>query len=309
MFDTLHLYLPQERAGNTDMLAQTPVYLQHIAQHERVDNIYYTGQLDNMRLSVSDRGVSVKGSLAKYHLNDNLQTLTRQDTEQAINSLSDELHLNLQKANISRVDFAHNFIMRYKPVTYYNYLGESQYFKRYLQPESLYYKNGNRTKLFYDKRSEAKNKQVTVPEVLRDRNVLRYEIRYKRRLGKQLNEPEVTAKTLFKEQFYIKLVKRYVADYQSIHKNPEINFDIENMSTPKDFWRQLALMKVDEIGLNETMQLVEELRAKDVMNKSEYYSRLKREIRDYSKNLKASDSSHLVAELDSKISSLKRYYR
>lgn len=309
MYDTLSLYLKQERAGNSDLLAQTPVYLENITELQKAGLIHYSGYLKNLKIYVSDRGVSVKGSLAKYYLDDNLQTLRRKDTEQAINKLSDELHLSMQKADVSRVDFAHNFIMNYEPETYYRYLGESQYFKRYLQPKSLYYKNSNRTKLFYDKRSEAKHKAVNIPEIMRGRHVLRYEIRYSQRLGKQFNEPEVTAGILSEEPFYIKLVKRYVDDYKSIHKNPEIKLNTDKMETPKDFWRQIALMKIDEIGINRMMDIIDEWRAKDVFSNPAYYSRLKKEIRDYSKEYEANDSGKLIEELDSKVSALQRYYR
>lgn len=175
--------------------------------------------------------------------------------------------------------------------------------------QSLYYKNGNRTKLFYDKQAEAKSQAVSLPKLLRDSNILRYEIRYRRRLGKQLNEPEIIVKTLFKEQFYIKLVDRYISDYQSIHKNAEINLNTDKMDSPKDFWRQIALMKIDEIGINNMMQIIDEWRTKDVFSNPAYYSRLKKEIRDYSKEYEADDAVPLIKELDSKISKLKRYYR
>lgn len=309
MFDTLKLYLRQDSVRDTDLLAEIPVFLEDITAHEKQDQIHYSGSLKNLRIYVSERGVSLQGSLAKYYLSDNMQTLRRQDTEQAIQKLSDDLNLPIDEAQVSRVDFAHNFIMQYEPEVYYPYLGESQYFKRYIQPESLYYKNGNRTKLFYDKPAEVKSGGYEVPEVWTGKHVLRYEIRYRRRLDKQFKEPEVRARTLYEEQFYIKLIDRYVSDFKSIHKHSEINLDTENMRTPKDFWDQMALLMIDRIGQNGAVDLVEELRAKDVLDKPEYYSRLKKQIRDKSKKFSASDSAPLIEELESKVSALKRYYR
>src|SRR5690625_1513275 len=309
MFDTLKLYLRQDSVRDTDLLAETPVYLEETTAHEKQDQIYYSGTLKNLRIYVSERGVSMQGSLAKYYLLDNMQTLRRQDTEQAIQKLSDDLHLPIKEAQVSRVDFAHNFIMKYKPEVYYPYLGESQYFKRYIQPESLYYKNGNRTKLFYDKPTEAKSGGYRIPEVWTGKNVLRYEIRYRRRLDKQFKEPEVRAKTLYEEKFYIKLINRYVSDFKSIHKNAKISLDIENMATVKDFWDQMALLMIDKIGQDGAVDLVEELRAKEVFDKPEYYSRLKKQIRDKSNKFQASDSTPLIEELEGKISALKKYYR
>lgn len=309
MYDTIKLYLRQDSVRNTDLLAEVPVYLENLTAHEKKDQIYYSGTLENLRIYVSERGVSMQGSLAKFYLNDNIQTLTRQDSERSICKLSDELHLPIHKANVSRIDFAHNFIMKYQPEVYYQYLGESQYFKRYIQPESLYYKNGNRTKLFYDKPSETKNRGSAIPEIWSDKNVLRYEIRYRRRLNKQFKEPEIKAGTLYEESFYIKLVKRYVSDYQSIHKHSEFIFDTDKMSTPKDVKDQLALIGLMAIGKNRFPELVEEWREKDILRKPEYYSRVKRDMRELAKKYQAKDSTPLIEELDSKISALKRCYR
>lgn len=307
MYDTIHIF-KEERAGN--VLALTPQYLENVSEHLRDGRYSVSGTLNNLKVNVFDSGVSVKGSLAKYYLNDNIQTLRRHDTARAIDQLSDELHLNVNDALITRLDFAHNFLMDNKPEVYYPYLGESQYFKRYKQPESLYYQNGNRTKLFYNKLSEAKSKAVRVPEILSDRHLLRYEIRYSRRLKKQLKWSEVVKTgTLSDESFYIRLVERYILEYRSIHKNAAFNFDEVNMSTPKDVFNQLSLMMVDIIGQDRLMQQIEEWRAKGVFDKPEYYSRLKKEIREKSQEYKASDSTHLIEELDRKILALKRYYR
>ncbi len=60
------------------------------------------------------------------------------------------------------------------------------------------------------------------------------------------------------------------------------------MKTPKDFWDQMALLMIDNIGQAGAVDLVEELRAKQVFDKPEYYSRLKKEIRDKSKKFQAS---------------------
>ena len=310
MFDSIKFYIPQERVSNIDMLAQTPVYLHKIKEYREAGRISYSGKLDNLNIHVSERGVSIKGSLAKYYLGDNIKVLARSDTEQAIGKISDELHLPVADADVSRIDFAHNFKMQYEPTTYYRYLGDQQYLTRFLNAKSLYYNSSNRTLLFYDKLAEAKkNSSVSIPELLKDKNILRYEMRYKRRLGKQLKEPEITASTLFKEEFYIKLIDRYISDYESIHKNAQFSLNTDKMDSPKDFWRQMALLKIDEIGVNNVMQMIEEWRAKDVFSNKTYYSRLKKEIREYSKQYEADDSAPLIQELDNKVSKLKRFYR
>jgi hypothetical protein len=307
MYDTIHLFKHEDRAGS--LLALTPQFLENVTEHFRDGRYSVSGSLNNLRVNVFESGISIKGSLAKYFLNDNIQTLRRQDTARAIEQLSDQLHIDINEAHLSRLDFSHNFLMDNKPEVYYPYLGDSQYFKRYIQPNSLYYKNGNRTKLFYDKLSEAVSKAVRVPEIFNGRHLLRYEISYSRRLPKQLKEPEVSAGALSNETFYIKLIDRYISEYQSIHKNAGFNIDKKKMKTPKDVDIQIILMAIDIIGHDKYIQFIDELKADNAMARPEYYSRLKKQFRERCKKYKASDSTHLIEELDKKVSSLKRYYR
>ena len=70
-----------------------------------------SGHLQNLRVSISDSGVGVKGSLAKFYLNDNLQQLTRQDSQRAIELLSDTLQVPVSRAIVSRLDVAHNIML------------------------------------------------------------------------------------------------------------------------------------------------------------------------------------------------------
>jgi hypothetical protein len=57
------------------------------------------------------------------------------------------------------------------------------------------------------------------------------------------------------------------------------------------------------------MQEIENLRYQKAFDKPEYYSRLKKEIKELCKTPEMTSKSDLVAELDKKIKSSKRYYR
>src|SRR6056297_1886233 len=150
MFDTVNMYIRQDSVSGVNLLAEIPVYLERVKFEENADGIKYSGRINDLYISVTEKGLFISGSLPKYYLSDNMQTLRRQDTVHAIQKLSDDLHVSIKEAQLSRIDFAHNFIMNYHPKVYYSYLGESQYFERFLKSNSLYYENSNRTKLFYD---------------------------------------------------------------------------------------------------------------------------------------------------------------
>lgn len=309
MFDTLHLYLEAERAGGVDLLALIPHQLEGLIESQKEGRYFVTGSIKNLKVAVGYRGISVKGSLPKYCLGDNMQSLTRQTTQRGIEMLSDELSLPMRLSKPSRIDFGQNFIMQYPPWAYFPYLGESRYFERYMASESLNYKNGRRFKIFYDKVSESKFRGHTIPEIWQGRNALRYESRYKGRIEDQLKFPDITAQTLWDERFYIALVKRYFDDYESIQKVLPDPIDFDSVKSPKDFWKQLALLQLQSWGLPKALEVVEELKARGAFPSPEYYSRLRKDLKKEMGGKKAEISQSLIAELDFKVKSLKRFYR
>jgi len=310
MYDTIHLWLSKEQAGNKNLLATLPYSLNNLTKHDKENGqLYFTGSFKNYKAVLSDTGISLRGSLAKYFLPDNFHTLTRSDSKRAIEQMADELHLPIMDAKVTRIDFAQNFLMRHTPEAYYSYLGESQYYKRKPNEKSLYYTNGLRTKLFYYKVAEGKASKMKLPDVWNGQNVLRYELRYTARLSKEFNLPEVTASTLHDEKFYMALVDRWIKEYEQINKLHQINLNLDKMSSPKDFRKALELFAVNVIGQDKIIQMVEDMRLKNTFDKPEYYSRLKKDIKELCKTPDITTSSEMVAELDKKIDEVKRYYR
>ena len=309
MYDTINLWLPMDKAGSFD-LSKTLQSLTGITEHTRDDGqVYVSGYLNNYKVNISGQGVSLKGSLAKYFLPDNFHTLTRSDSARAFEMMADELYLPIQKAKVNRIDFAQNFLMNFEPEAYYNFLGECQYYNRQPQSKSLYYTNGLRQKLFYNKIAEGKAKGLSLPDVWNGQNVLRYEMRFTSRLPKQFNQTEITASNLSDEKFYMAIFDKWLAEYEAINKLHSINFNLSDMSSPKDFWKQVNLMSINMIGQDKIMQEIENLRHQKAFDKPEYYSRLKKKIKELCKTPEMTSSSDLVAELDKKIKSSKRYYR
>jgi hypothetical protein len=150
---------------------------------------------------------------------------------------------------------------------------------------------------------------MALPDVWNGQNVLRYEMRFKSRLTQQFNLPEVTASTLSDEKFYMTIFDKWLIEYEAINKLNTINFNLMDMNSPKDFWKQINLMAINMIGQDKIMQEIENLRHQKAFDKPEYYSRLKREIKQLCKTPELTSKSDLVAELDKKIKDAKRHYR
>jgi hypothetical protein len=307
MFDTINMFL--DIKPNQYRLSDLVKTLNQVTEIKREEAIYLSGYLKNYKIGISEQGISLKGSLAKYFLNDNFQTLTRSDSQRAIEQLSDELNLPIEKAKVCRIDFSQNLIMTYEPEAYYSYLGESNHFQRLPQPQSLYYSNGKRQKLFYNKVAEGKAKRNILPEVWNTQKVLRYELRLTSRLTEQLNRNEVKALDLYNEAFYMAIFDKWYNEYQNINKLNSINFNLEEMNSPKDFHKQLELYAIQIIGQDKIMQFIEDMRAKNAFDKPEYYSRAKKEVRELCKEPIHTIKSELITELDKKVRDAKRFYR
>ena len=78
--DTVHIWLDKDSARNIDFLAETPQHLTDVRTSEKDNVINVNGRVKNLKVNVFDHGVSIKGSIPKYYLDDNFNTLQRQDT-------------------------------------------------------------------------------------------------------------------------------------------------------------------------------------------------------------------------------------
>lgn len=310
MYDSVNFWLSNEQAGNINLSAFAENHLTDISEIVRPDGqVFWSGHLHNYKVNVSPAGISFKGSLAKYYLGDNIQTLTRSDSQRAIEKLQDEIWLPIEQAKVTRIDIAQNLLMRFEPKAYYSYLGDSPYYKRSQLPDSIYYSNGQRVKLFYNKAAEAKKSGQDLPAVATGCNILRYELRLTNRLTKQLNRSEITVSNLPDQKFYIEVVNKWLAEYKSINKKKNLNINFDNMKSPKDFNRWLQLYAVNDIGQDRLMLAIDEMRSRQTFDKPEYYSRLKKELKQLCSDPDRSTSSEMVTELDKKVGQVSQHYR
>lgn len=306
MYDTIHLRLPLDRVGEF-YLDSICSRLEKMSEHwYSNESLVISGYLDgNLRVSISDRNVSIKGSLAKYYFGNNFDTLTLTQTKEAIMKMSDALSLPIEKAKVTRIDFSDNLIMDYKPEAYYNYLGKCSYYTRNpLESNSLYYNGSKKTKLFYDKIAWAKGKKIEIPSELIGKNVLRFEMRYEKGLNKQFNLPEVTAEKLYGNDFYLTLLNKWRQEYLSIVKLGNIICNYEVIKTPKDVSKRFELLGMQTYGYERVMKEIENMEFQGVMTNSRSYSRVKNNALNLFADSNQTTTSDLIIELDKKINEL-----
>lgn len=311
MYDTIYFRLTQGEVQGFDFLAETPCYLEDVAEHTFSDGVVVSGNVGNLKVSLNRFQVKVKdGSLCKFYLGDNFKTMGRKDTQRAIEKLSDVLHLPMSKAAVTRLDVAQNFCTKYQPDVYFNHLGMLKYATRLQEPNGIYYSQTGGRLAFYDKAKEQRKKGEIIPELYEGRNVLRYEQRYTQRLARQFDVSEVTGGLLYDEAFYIGLLNRWRDTYKQIQKINDVVYNFQAMKTKQQFYRMGVLSLVEQVGGQvEMIAQISEAQKRGELTKKQAYD-LRQTINDVCKVREGlTMKSDVIQELDEKVNEAIRFYR
>lgn len=305
MYDNIDSALTKEHSPGTDFIQTVPQYLSTVLnQGINQYGEYAYGYPDSLKVSISENAVKIYDcSLCKYYYGNNFKTLTKGDTKRAIEKISDSLHLPFHLANVTRIDFAKNLIMKYDEKVYYPYLGEALYYNRLEQNNGLYYNNQLRQLLFYGKRYEQELKKQPIPELYKDRNVLRF----RKRLREQFNRPKITAELLYDETFFRYLIKRWKDEYLSIQK---INSKLSSMKptgSKKELAENLALYTIIELGQPQELNLIKEWQETGLISKKQAFDQ-RTFIKQLSKTPIDEKGNDLINELNQKIKEAARYW-
>ena len=305
MYDTLNWRRPSGGISreHRERLKQT---LSHVTESRNSHGYSFKGNLGNYKIKVSENWIKGEGSLAKFHLGNNVKTLTRKGTEEAIEHLSDLLSLDISKASPLRIDIAQNFRVSQDENSYFNLLGELPKFKRNQLSDGLYYTTQKKVLLFYSKVKELRHKGEMIPEPWNSGYMLRYELRYMERIGEQLNQGRpMTLAQVYSEKFYLQMLCEWEQYFQQIKKMTLLD-TIKRTNSPKTLERQLATMSVKAIGEQVILEQIGYWR-EGVSTKER--SRLRAMVRELADNPECTIESPLMEELESKIHEASRYAR
>lgn len=311
MYDTVNFRLLQSDAGDVDFLAETPCYLENVGEHYYNGEAAITGSLDGLKVTLNRHQMKIKdGSLCKWYLGDNFQTMGRGDTQRAIERLSDTLHLPMSKAAVTRLDIAQNFITRHPPEVYISHLGVLKYAKRLQEPDGVYYSQTGGRLCFYDKNREQKNQREPIPELYEGRNVLRYEQRYTKRIASQLKVGDVTGAMLYNEAFYIGLLNRWKDTYKAIQKINDVSLNFPAMRTKQQLYKMGVLSLIKQAGGQlQMLEQIKEAQKRGELSKQQAYNF--RQI--VNETCKIRDGltvpNEAIQELDKKVNEAVKFYR
>lgn len=312
MFDSVNFRLTQAEVSGVDFLSETPCYLEDVAEHQFSSGLVaVTGKAGGLKISLNRFQVKVcDGSLCKWYLGNNYQTMGRSDTQRAIEMLSDTLHLPMGKAAVYRLDIAQNFICKHPPEVYINHLGMLKNATRLLNDGSVYYQRAGNVLCFYDKNREQKRKRETVPELYEGRNVLRYEQRYTQHIARQLNVSEVTGALLYDVAFYMDLLNRWRDTYRDIQKINDITLNFQAMRTKQELYKMGVLSLIERAGGQmEMIDQIKEAQKRGELTSKQAYD-LRQAVKDAGKvRVGLTVPNDAIQELDKKVKEAVMYYR
>ena len=272
------------------------------------------GSVDGMRVGIYPNGIMIDGSLTKFlYDGSNLFPLDRHGTKEAMNKLSDVLHLDIGCAKVVALEYGTNFLMKHKPSAYIDRMGEMpRRYKHRFCADTLYYKHKGKQQpdifTFYDKGLEARANGMTIPTGFEDANFLRIELRLKGSIAKQMRVADVKASTLYDRAFYNCLLKKYIDTYFSIKKLNKQNTNfMDDIRTPKDAvdgFIGLLIAKAGQ-GQQEIDAYLAELKANNIFKDRVSYQRVRDMLYKAVSKTRLSSKDELVAELDDAFTTLK----
>lgn len=271
------------------------------------------GSLEGLKVSIYIGGISIIGSLAKYLYPNNIYPLDRHTTAQAIEKLSDSLHISVDDAKVTGLEFGTQFVMAHPVENYLSKLGDMPKLLRYhFDVGTLYYKPKGKQQpkvfAFYDKKADAVAKDMALPVGFDEANLLKYEMRINGRLPQQLGVPEVTAATLSEKPFYRLMVKRYQESYFAISKNNQIKTDVmDEIKTVSDAFDVFVARLISQSDQTQIAGFLEELKEAKVFDDRNNYSRLKKKIQSIASKAGVTVSDELIKELDDEIKNVGAY--
>ena len=148
MYDTVSFYQRNSSEDFFECVKSTENFMQdaYVTTSTKTGEMYYECNIGNFCAKVGRNWISVLGSLPRLLYPDNTFVLTLEEVKQALDILSNFLHIDVGELNVTRIDIAGTFSMDMPIGNYLDCLGNLPRWKRLLmaKDETLYYRQGNK---------------------------------------------------------------------------------------------------------------------------------------------------------------------
>jgi hypothetical protein len=298
MIDTVTLWLPD--ASLNSLAVEREMHSEN--------GIVRYASLGNLRLKETAKGVSLTGSLPKFHLGDNVHRFTRLDVEQSLERLCDETSLDWRQAKVFRLDISATLPVKQPCSSYLTELGDLARFQRLEMPNGLVYKTNAKAFLVYDKVKEQRRLGEAIPKAFQGFNLLRLELQFRNRLPEAFKTSEILAERLYNQSFYVKALTMWKDVYFAIQKRKRLKITRPEMLNVKRLESSLAALALAQIGVEPVMQAIKEAKLNGKISKLQA-QRLRAKVKSISTLPEMFEESDCIVELDGKVKQIVQSYR
>lgn len=267
----------------------------------------FCGNIRNMEIKENQDCIRVKGSIAKFHNGNNLESFTRKELFNAFSEFEDTTGFELKNAVLRRVDFGKNFIVKNDIAEYLRLFGLSARYKRdvvdfdkVIETVTYFTNTGAFSFCAYDKIKEMRNEKEKIPDIYRDSNVLRMEYRIKNargircKIGHGLN---ISPLQLAERDIYNELANLFKTFYEKIQKTGRIVFFDKQKKCTKSDYMNLVFTAAWQKEPQYQQDLLNTLLKNGNIDKHTA-KRIKALIKKNSQDYTFTDTNELIVELD-----------
>ena len=178
-------------------------------------------------------------------------------------------------------------------------MGETgRYKRRHHHNQTLAYDLKRRTLQFYDKLAEMKRKRDPIPEGLKGKHVMRYELQWKTVVNKQWKR-QLQVGSLSDPDFFQEMIFRWQAEYDNI---PKIH--LQRLS-PRFEWKLFVKQAINHFveingGKDKVLAMADNARLAGSINYTQR-NRFRKRIQANLADVRVVEPSRAIEELDAKI--------
>lgn len=306
MYDSLVLILTNEYDPSINFLDDISMDLNIHSQGTEYGIPYVKGNLRNLKVRITKSKIKIEGSIHVFCKGNNLESMSFHEFKASIELLQDMLNLPVNDARVSRMDFSGNIPLKHPVESYFSYFGQKSRFKKQIFNTGVSYNSEELYLVFYDKIKELKHKRESIPEYFQGKNMMRFEMRFMRKLGKTFQVPELTAGMLKDRMFFNQLCLKWRQEFKSVAMEMVSPAGLIATGSKPKLLEQLAIKQLHQIGFDNFLNEISFWQTTGEITKKEAY--------DIRKFLKVNVSeqyplaeNELIRELNQKIKVAARF--
>jgi len=306
MYDSLVLFLTNEYDPTINFLHVIPSELKITSEGFEYGIPFVRGNFRNIKVRITKSKIKIEGSIHVFCKGNNLEPMGFHEFIGAMNLLEQMLQLPIEYARVSRLDFSGNIVLKHPIDAYFKYFGQKSRFRKQVMDNGIMYLSEELGLIFYDKIKSQKLKREVIPEYFKEKNVLRFEMRFMRKLSKSFQVPELTAKMLKERAFFNQLCQKWRQEFKSVAMEMVSQTGLNPTGSKPKLLEELALLQIHQIGIDSFLNEISSWQSINEITKKEAY-----EIRKFIKEKAAEKyplaENELIKEMNQKIKVAARF--